>query len=269
MREPGCNQNTTVRDRKAMNTSDKPQAEWQQKPLVRIAYQGVKRTESLIDRFSLDGHGPFFDPGGFAWVPKLESSWKTIRAELEKILEHKERLPNFQDISRDQITITQDNAWKTFFLYGFGYRQDRNCGLCPQTARLVAQVPGMLTAFFSILEPGKHIPPHRGPYKGILRYHLGLIVPEPVACCRLRVGDQYRTWREGGSLVFDDTYEHEVWNDTDGLRVVLFLDVVRRLPAPVSWFNRFIIAAIRRSAFIQNARRNADRFDLEDFFTRR
>ncbi|MDH3282929.1 MAG: aspartyl/asparaginyl beta-hydroxylase domain-containing protein [Gammaproteobacteria bacterium] len=251
---------------RSINSTPKPRAEWQRKPLVRFAYQGVKRLERIIGRHSVDGDRPFFDPDGFPWVPELENNWRTIRAELEKVLEHHDRLPNFQDISRDQITITQDNAWKTFILYGFGYRQERNCARCPETARLVESVPGMLTAFFSILAPGKHIPAHRGPYKGILRYHLGLIVPQPIERCRLRVADEYRTWREGGSLVFDDTYEHEVWNDTDGVRVVLFMDVVRRLPAPVSWLNTLIIAAIRRSSFIQDARRNAERFDLDQLF---
>ncbi len=247
----------------------KPRADWQRKPLVRIAYAGVKRLEKVIGRYSPEGDQPFFDARSFPWVDELESNWKSIRAELEKVLQHRDRLPNFQDISRDQITITQDDAWKTFILYGFGYRHERNCALCPETAGLVERVPGMLTAFFSILAPGKHIPPHRGPYKGILRYHLGLVVPEPAERCRLRVADEYRIWREGASLVFDDTYEHEVWNDTAGIRVVLFMDVVRRLPAPVSWLNRAIIAAIRRSAFIQDARQNAERFDLDHVFADR
>jgi len=79
---------------------------------------------------------------------------------------------------------------------------------------------------FSILAPGKHIPDHCGPYKGVIRYHLGLKVPRDARQCRIRVGDEYATWAEGTSELFDDTYEHEVWNDTDEERVVLFCDVV-------------------------------------------
>jgi len=114
----------------------------------------------------------------------------------------------------------------------------------------------MKTAFFSILAPGKHIPAHRGPFKGVIRYHLGLLVPEPAERCRIRVGTEIRHWREGESLVFDDTYEHEVWNDTSGRRAVLFLDVVRPLRFPASTFNDLILALIKRSPFVQDGVQN-------------
>ena len=70
-----------------------------------------------------------------------------------------------------------------------------------------------------------------------MRYHLALKVPEPREQCRIRVGDEIVTWEEGRSLIFDDTYEHEVWNDTDDERVVLFLDVVRPLRFPMNVVN--------------------------------
>ena len=87
---------------------------------------------------------------------------------------------------------------------------------------------------FSILSPHKHILPHCGPYKGVLRYHLGLIVPEDAENCRIRVGDDIRHWEPGKPLIFDDVFNHEVWNDTDETRVVLFVDVERPLPEPES-----------------------------------
>ncbi len=113
----------------------------------------------------------------------------------------------------------------------------------------------MKTAMFSILSPHKHIPDHSGPYKGIVRYHLGLKVPEPREECRIRVGDEIATWKEGASLIFDDTYNHEVWNDTDEERVVLFVDVVRPLRFPMSSLNRMVIAAIAWSPFVADAKR--------------
>ena len=119
----------------------------------------------------------------------------------------------------------------------------------------MAAVPGMQTAMFSILAPGKHIPEHNGPYKGVIRYHLGLKVPRAADRCRIRVGDTYATWREGASLIFDDTYEHEVWNDTDEERVVLFLDVVRPLRFPMNVVNAVVLKAIAISPFIQDAKR--------------
>ena len=68
---------------------------------------------------------------------------------------------------------------------------------------------------FSILEPGKHLPPHRGPYNGVLRLHLGLIVPEPREQLGIRVENEVYRWREGEAVIFDDAYEHEAWNRTD------------------------------------------------------
>jgi ornithine lipid ester-linked acyl 2-hydroxylase len=211
--------------------------------------------ERLIVRASLVPTTPFLDPGIFLWVRALEDNWKTIRSELDDVLTYREQLPNFQDISTDQESITDDNRWKTFFLYGYGFKSEPNCVRCPQTASLLAQVPGMTTAFFSILSPHKHIPDHRGPYKGVLRYHLALKIPEPREACRIRVDGEYANWDEGKSLLFDDSYEHEAWNDTDGTRVVLFMDVVRPLKSPVRQVNDFIIKAISRSPYVGDAKR--------------
>ncbi len=107
----------------------------------------------------------------------VEANWQVIREELEGVLEDREGLANFQDISKDQIEITDDDRWKTFFLYGYGFEAKLGVQMCPRTAALMREIPGMTTAMFSILSPRKHILDHRGPYKGVLRYHLGLIVP--------------------------------------------------------------------------------------------
>src|SRR5438093_6400694 len=118
------------------------------------------------------------------------------------------------------------------------------------------EIPGMKTAMISILSPRKHILDHRGPYKGVLRFHLGLIVPKDAPSCRIRVGEDIRHWEEGKSLIFDDTFNHEVWNDTDEIRVVLFVDVLRPLPEPESTINRAIVKAISYSPFVLDAKRN-------------
>lgn len=204
---------------------------------------------------------PFLDPDQFDWIRPLEESWELIRSELDQILRFRDRLPSFHEISEDQTSITRDKDWKTYFLYGYGYRAEVNCARCPETARLVEQIPGMKTAFFSILSPGKHIPDHRGPYNGVIRYHLGLKVPEPAEQCRIRVADQYAHWEEGESLVFDDTYRHEVWNETDGERAILFVDVLRPLRFPMNWVNRGVMRLIRRSSFVQDARENQKQWE--------
>ena len=189
-------------------------------------------------------------------MPHIEENWETIRAELDALLEHHAALPNFQEISKDQIGITDDDRWKTVFLYGYGFEAKLGVELCPRTAALMREIPGMKTAMISILSPRKHILDHRGPYKGVLRFHLGLIVPKDAPSCRIRVGDDIRHWEEGKSLIFDDTFNHEVWNDTDETRVVLFVDVLRPLPEPESTINRAIVKAISYSPFVLDAKRN-------------
>ncbi len=217
--------------------------------------------ERFIGKRSLVGDATFFGLERFPWVAHIEESWEVIREEAERLLEVQGELANFQDISKDQIEITDDDRWKTFFIYGYGFEAKLGVEMCPRTAALMRQIPGMTTAMISILSPRKHILDHRGPYKGVLRYHLGLIVPEDAESCRIRVGEDVRHWQEGKSMVFDDTFNHEVWNDTDQTRVVLFVDVLRPLPQPESTINRLIVKAIGHSPFVLDAKRNQEAWE--------
>ena len=118
-------------------------------------------------------------------------------------------------------------------------------------------IPGLNSAFFSILAPGTHIPDHRGVTKGLITCHLGLIVPRD-GDVRMRVHDRIVRWAEGETLVFDDTYQHEVWNETNGTRVVLLIQFERPLRQPGKWFADLFMGFVRRSAFVQEARTNID-----------
>lgn len=190
--------------------------------------------------FTRDGRRTFFDTVDFPWVKEVETEWPLIRAELDVLLRERDKIPNFQDLSHYQSVLTEGDQWKTFVLYGYGHQVEENCRRCPETTRLLAKIPGMKTAMFSILAPHKHIPGHRGPYKGVLRYHLGLLIPDPEKC-RILVGEDVRHWQEGKSLIFDDSHWHEAWNDTDQYRVVLFVDFLRPLPFPLSLLNRAMV----------------------------
>ncbi|HEY4428341.1 MAG TPA: aspartyl/asparaginyl beta-hydroxylase domain-containing protein [Solirubrobacteraceae bacterium] len=217
--------------------------------------------ERFIGKRSLVGDATFLPLERFPWVKHIEENWEVIRDEARALLADREALANFQDISKDQIEITDDDRWKTFFIYGYGFEAKLGVEMCPRTAALMREIPGMKTAMISILSPRKHILDHRGPYKGVLRYHLGLIVPKDAESCRIRVGDDYRHWEEGKSMIFDDTYNHEVWNDTDETRVVLFVDVMRPLPFPDSAINEGIVKAIGYSPFVLDAKRNQEAWE--------
>ena len=219
-----------------------------------VAMLALAPLEQAVVRSSEVPVAPFLDPGTFAWTRILEEGWRDIRAELDAVLTHRDDLPAFHEITAD-VSAIADVEWKTFFFYGYGFRSEANLARCPRTAALLAQVPGLTTAFFSILAPGMRLPPHRGPWKGVLRYHLGLLIPEPAEGCGIMVGGETAHWREGGSLVFDDAYEHSAWNDTTGTRVVLFLDVLRPCRFPGSAVNRFVIRAVQLTPFLQDARR--------------
>ena len=219
-----------------------------------IGARALHSTESWVLKHSLVPTTPFLSLETFPWVGRMEAMVPVVRAELDEVLSHREELPNFQDISIDQASISNDDGWKTFFFLAYGFRSEANCRRCPKTAALLDSIPGLVTGFFSILSPGKHIPPHRGPWRGVVRYHLALKVPEPALASGIKVGGEEAHWEEGKSLLFDDGYTHEAWNGTDEVRVVLFCDILRPLRPPAEQVNRGLIKAISWSPFIQDAR---------------
>lgn len=174
----------------------------------------------------------------FPHALELESAWKLIRAEALEVA----RAAN-DNVGRHYQRQNDDfwAGWTTYPIKLFDHIVDRDC---PATRKLVDR-PEIKTAFFSILRPGKHIPAHKGPFSGILRYHLALVVPK--GRCYIRVDDSYYHWTEGAGVLFDETYEHEVYNNTDGVRIILFLDVVRPLTGVLNILNRLILLAISHS----------------------
>lgn len=225
-----------------------------------VAMAAMRPLADLVARTSLVPTTPFLRKEDFPWIPELEAHWHDIRAELDQVLVYRDDLPLFHEINRDATDIGSDD-WRSFFLYGFGLRSDANCARCPKTTALIEKIPGMTTALFSILSPGARLPPHTGPWKGVIRYHLGLLVPEPADQCTIEVGGQVAHWREGDSLVFDDTYEHSVWNRTPGTRVVLFLDIVRPCRAPGSWVNQAVIKLAALTPFIRSSQRRQRKWE--------
>lgn len=155
--------------------------------VTRFFMRVVAFAESLNLKQSKVGNLAVYDNATFPWATEIEREWPTIRMELEHVLLRQSELPGFHEISTDVATITQDMGWKTFFFCGYGARADANIAQCPETWRIVNKIPGLITAMFSILEPGKHVPHHRGPYNGVLRLHLGLIIPEPNEAVKIRV----------------------------------------------------------------------------------
>lgn len=170
----------------------------------------------------------------FPWLEELERATPVIRAELERVLtEDTERLVPYMNrptgVPLDQWKeLNRSKRWSAFFLWNEGARVAENQERCPATTEVLSRLPmaeigaHAPTVLFSILDARTHIPPHTGVTNARLIVHLPLIVP---AGCRFRVGSETREWREGEAWVFDDSVEHEAWNDSDTPRAILIFDV--------------------------------------------
>ncbi len=216
----------------------------------------VRKIASFQSKQSTVPDTPKISNEHFPFLKDFTDNWETIQAEAKEVLKFREAIPGFHEISPDQYRLSTENNWKTFVLFGFGQRLEKNAALAPETSKILEGVPNLQTAMFSILAPGYHIPAHKGVTKGILRSHIGLIIPKDREKCRIRVDDTITAWKEGEIFVFDDTYEHEVWNDTDEERVILLFDFDR----PMKFWGRFLNSAflkvMKLTAFYQDPKKN-------------
>ena len=176
----------------------------------------------------------FHDREDFPWLAELEAATPDIRAELVEILREDgddlQPYVNYPDgTPLDQwAELNRSPRWGAFHLYFDGREVVWNARRAPKTMAAIARLPQphvqgrSPAAMFSVLQPKTRIPPHTGISNTRLVLHLPLIVPEG---CGFRVGSETRQWREGEAWVFDDTIEHEAWNDSDRPRTILICDV--------------------------------------------
>jgi aspartyl/asparaginyl beta-hydroxylase (cupin superfamily) len=183
-------------------------------------------------------HIQFYDREGFEWAPAVEAATDEVRAELQALLKERgtgDFRPYIQaDPGQVRLDANKDLAdnrdWSALFLVENGQPAPAVLDRCPRTWEAVsngplASIPGWgPTVMFSLLKAGARIAPHTGMFNTRLVCHLPLIVPKG---CRFRVGNEIREWNEGKLLIFDDTIEHEAWNDSTEDRVVLIFDIWR------------------------------------------
>ncbi len=159
----------------------------------------------------------FQDVSNFLFVKTLESNWLEIQQEALNL-----RSNDYHPWGEKHLY--NNDGWDVFILYYAGKKIDKNCAACPKTAKLLDNVPYMVTAGFSLLRPDTYIEPHQGFSTPVLRCHLGLVVPQS---CGIRVLDQTRQWEEGKCLIFDDASEHEAWNKGNSIRIILLVDFLK------------------------------------------
>ena len=187
----------------------------------------------------------------FPNAPRFTERWNAIRREALTIAGMLDNVPRFHDLMPEQTDISAHDGrdWRMFIMKAYGVPVRKNLARCPAVAALLDDTPEALSAVFSFLAPGKHIPRHRGPFRGILRFHLMLSMPCDASgqpACELNIdGVPYRL-KDGDSLLWDDTYPHEVWNRSDQVRIALLLDVWRKdMPADIALLSHGLLAAAK------------------------
>ncbi len=206
---------------------------------------------ALVYLFSKVPPKPILDVGEFPQLAMLRDNWQVMR---------EEALTLFDD-GHIKAALSNNDAgfssffkygWKRFYLTWYGDVLPSAQSLCPKTVALVQSVPTVKAAMFALLPPGGKLNPHRDPFGGSLRYHLGLVTPNS-ELCRIFVDGQPYYWRDGHDIVFDETYVHSAENKTDVTRIILFCDIERPVRTPVMRaINHFVSRHIGRATATQN-----------------
>ena len=158
----------------------------------------------------------FIEKDNYPFTICLEDNWKAIRDEFINL-----PVQSFDPWVQQSM---HGKGWSVFGLYASGEPIAKACDQCPKTAEILKSIEGLSIAGFSRMAPRTHIKPHIGWAASVYRLHLGLVVP---LNCKLRVAGETRHWAEGECWIFDDTVEHEAWNDSDSDRGILLLDFLR------------------------------------------
>jgi aspartate beta-hydroxylase len=207
--------------------------------VVQHLYARGLATTAILDPSS-------FFPGAHAF----QSRWPELRQEALQVAEHLLSVPRFHDLLPNQAAISanDDRDWRMFVLKAYGIPVSRHLRQCPVLAKLLAHDDAVLSAAFSFLAPGKHIPEHCGPFRGIVRFHLSLsAAPDDTGQpgTVLRIDGRDHRLADGEMLLWDDTFRHEVWNRTSQLRIALLLDVRREhMPTALRLLSAILVAGI-------------------------
>lgn len=154
----------------------------------------------------------------------FEENFETIKKELENV-EKLSAIPAYEELDKFQADPDKPKTkWKVFVLNMMGEFDQAAERLCPEICNMIREIPDVFQAMFSVLEPERSIPAHKGPYKGYLRYHIGVKIPKENPP-QIRIEDTYYTWKEGEGVIFDDSWDHEVINHSKEERVVLIIDI--------------------------------------------
>jgi beta-hydroxylase len=206
---------------------------------------------TLMYLFSAVPAEPYVDVRRFPELAALKENWEMIRDEGLKLFDegYIRAAAKYNDVGFNSFFRT---GWKRFYLKWYDDFLPSARALCPRTTALLAGIPSVNAAMFTLLPPGSRLVTHRDPFAGSLRYHLGLKTPNSDQCRIVVDGIPY-AWNDGEDVVFDETYIHYAENQTDQQRLILLCDVERPLSNPLMrGFNRAVGWRLIRAAATQN-----------------
>lgn len=231
------------------------------KSVKKFAKESLNSIGNYLIRQSPLPARPVMNSQDFPWAAMLEDKFPVIRRELDQVMAFRDSLPKLHEVQREQYRVSADDKWKVFVLSGWGHVSGAGEKMCPETARIIREIPGVRSALFSILDAGAKIPDHRGHIKGLLRAHLAMRVPAEREKCFIRVDNEVCHWEEGKLLIFDDSYRHEVQNNTDEERIVLLLHFDRPMNRAGRIANALLMSVIRKTPFVKKAIRNHNQWE--------
>jgi beta-hydroxylase len=205
----------------------------------------------LIYLFSASPDKPLFSPHDFPQLASLRDNWEIIRDEALQLSNegHIRAATGHNDAGFNSFF---KEGWRRFYLTWYGESIPSAQTLCPKTVALLKATQGVNAAMFALLPPGGKLNPHRDPFAGSLRYHLGLVTPNSPDCNIYVDGEKY-FWRDGEDIMFDETYVHWAENKTDVTRIILFCDIERPLKTGVMRsINHFIARQLGKATVTQN-----------------
>jgi aspartyl/asparaginyl beta-hydroxylase (cupin superfamily) len=179
---------------------------------------------SFLGGISEDDDIGYYDNANFPWVKLLEGNFAVIKNEIQDYIKKNEEeiKPYFNN-----SLVTKEKSWKTFAFFFWSWKVNKNIKQCPQTNKILNQIPHIISASVSIMEPGVQIKPHRGDTNAIVRSHLAIVAPVGLPDCGFAVNEKERSWKEGEVFIFNDAAKHTAWNHSDKRRYVLLIDVIR------------------------------------------
>jgi beta-hydroxylase len=181
--------------------------------------------------FSKVPNTPYIPVSDFPELAPLQQNWQVIRAEAENLISLK-KIKAAEQNNDAGFNSFFKTGWKRFYLKWYDASHPSAERLCPETFRLLKSIPSVKAAMFAELPPGGKLNPHRDPFAGSLRYHLGLATPNDDRCF-IEVDGQPYSWRDGQGVIFDETYIHWAVNGSESDRIILFCDVER--PMRFGW----------------------------------